>query len=204
MDVERILKPRPLLILAEVFLLLGTLAATFSYDLSFALLGTSTILYYTGMTELVSRLFGKWGVKRFTIAYFVRAASWIMMLGSAYYTYSAVIENILPFGPKEFVITSVVALIGAALNYISVGIRNSVLWKIEGLRKSLWTSRINSIVLFFMAALPFIPSIKIPNEVGLFIKILAVPLLGSFTVLAIVGKIFYIHFILTMECPERR
>ena len=204
MDVERILKPRPLLILAEVFLLLGTLAATFSYDLSLALLGTSTILYYTGMTELVSRLFGKWGVKRFTIAYFVRAASWIMMLGSAYYTYSAVIENILPFGPREFVITSVVALIGAALNYASVWIRNSVLWKIEGLRKSLWTSRINSIVLFFMAAIPFIPAIEIPNEAGLFIKILAVPILGSFTVLAIVGKIFYIHFILTMECPERR
>ncbi|WP_457750562.1 hypothetical protein [Thermococcus sp.] len=203
MEIEALLKPRPLLIFAELFLLLGTLVIPISYDLSLALLGTSTILYYTGMTELVSRIFGKWGVKRFTVAYFVRAASWILMLGSAYYTYSAVIENILPFGPKEFVITSVVALIGAGLNYISVWIRNSVLWKIEGLRKSLWASRINSIVLFFMAAIPFIPSIEIPNEVGLFIKILAVPIIGSFTMLAIFGKVFYLHFLLTMECPER-
>ncbi len=203
MDAETILKPRPLLILAEVFLLLGTLSTSTSPDLSLAFLGTSTILYYTGMTELVSRLFGRWGIKRFTIAYFLRAVSWFMILGSAYYTYSAVIENILPFGPREFVITSVVALSGAALNYFSVWIRNSVLWKIEGLRKSLWTSRINSVVLFLMAAMPFIPAIEAPNEFWSLMKILAVPILGSFTILAILGKIFYLRFLLKMECPER-
>ena len=199
---ERVLKPRPLLILAEVFLLLGTLGATVSYDLSIALLGASTVLYYTGMAELVSRLFGKWGVRRFTIAYFIRAVSWIMMLASAYYTYSAVIENILPFGPREFVVTSVVALIGAALNYVSVWIRNSVLWKIEGLRKSLWASRVNSIVLFLMAAIPFLPALSAVEELRWLLAILAAPILGSFTVLVLLGKLFYLHFLLTMECPE--
>lgn len=199
---ERVLKPRPLLILAEVFLLLGTLGATVSYDLSIALLGASTVLYYTGMAELVSRLFGKWGVRRFTIAYFIRAVSWIMMLASAYYTYSAVIENILPFGPREFVVTSVVALIGAALNYVSVWIRNSVLWKIEGLRKSLWASRVNSIVLFLMAAIPFLPLLSEAEELRWLLALLAAPILGSFTVLVLLGKLFYLHFLLTMECPE--
>lgn len=199
---ERVLKPRPLLILAEVFLLLGTLGATVSYDLSIALLGASTVLYYTGMAELVSRLFGKWGVRRFTIAYFIRAVSWIMMLASAYYTYSAVIENILPFGPREFVVTSVVALIGAALNYVSVWIRNSVLWKIEGLRKSLWASRVNSIVLFLMAAIPFLPLLSEAEELRWLLAILAAPILGSFTVLVLLGKLFYLHFLLTMETPE--
>ena len=199
---ERVLKPRPLLILAEVFLLLGTLGATVSYDLSIALLGASTILYYTGMAELVSRIFGKWGVRRFTIAYFLRAISWIMMLGSAYYTYSAVIENILPFGPREFVVTSAVALAGAALNYVSVWIRNSVLWKIEGLRKSLWASRINSIVLFLMAAIPFLPALSEVEELRWLLALLAAPILGSFTVLVVIGKLFYLHFLLTMEPPE--
>ena len=199
---DRVLKPRPLLILAEVFLLLGTLGATVSYDLSIALLGASTVLYYTGMAELVSRLFGKWGVRRFTIAYFIRAVSWIMMLASAYYTYSAVIENILPFGPREFVVTSVVALIGAALNYVSVWIRNSVLWKIEGLRKSLWASRVNSIVLFLMAAIPFLPLLSEAEELRWLLALLAAPILGSFTVLVLLGKLFYLHFLLTMECPE--
>ena len=199
---ERVLKPRPLLILAEVFLLLGTLGATVSYDLSIALLGASTVLYYTGMAELVSRLFGKWGVRRFTIAYFIRAVSWIMMLASAYYTYSAVIENILPFGPREFVVTSVVALIGAALNYVSVWIRNSVLWKIEGLRKSLWASRVNSIVLFLMAAIPFLPLLSEAEEFRWLLALLAAPILGSFTVLVLLGKLFYLHFLLTMETPE--
>ena len=199
---ERVLKPRPLLILAEVFLLLGTMGATVSYDLSIALLGASTVLYYTGMAELVSRLFGKWGVRRFTIAYFIRAVSWIMMLASAYYTYSAVIENILPFGPREFVVTSVVALIGAALNYVSVWIRNSVLWKIEGLRRSLWASRVNSIVLFLMAAIPFLPLLSEAEELRWLLALLAAPILGSFTVLVLLGKLFYLHFLLTMETPE--
>ena len=199
---DRVLKPRPLLILAEVFLLLGTLGATVSYDLSIALLGASTVLYYTGMAELVSRLFGKWGVRRFTIAYFIRAVSWIMMLASAYYTYSAVIENILPFGPREFVVTSVVALIGAALNYVSVWIRNSVLWKIEGLRKSLWASRVNSIVLFLMAAIPFLPLLSEAEEFRWLLALLAAPIIGSFTVLVLLGKLFYLHFLLTMETPE--
>ncbi|WP_240703232.1 hypothetical protein [Thermococcus indicus] len=131
--------------------------------------------------------------------YLLRALSWVLMLASAVYTYSAVVENILPFGPPEFVITSVVALVGAGINYLAVGIRNSVLWKVEGLKMSLWMSRLNSIVLFLMAAVPFLPALAKAGEVTWLLAILAAPILGSFTVLAILGKLFYLKFLLTFE-----
>ncbi|AEK73371.1 hypothetical protein GQS_07365 [Thermococcus sp. 4557] len=203
-DPEKLIRPRPFLILAELFLLSAAALASKSYNASIACLGASTVLYYIGMTELVSRRLGRWAVKRFTIAYLLRALSWVLMLASAFYTYSAVVKNIFPFGPPEFVITSVVALVGAGINYLAVGIRNSVLWKIKGLKMSLWMSRLNSIVLFLMAAIPFLPALAKAGEVTWLLAVLAAPILGSFTVLAIVGKIFYIHFLLTMECPEKR
>ncbi|ASA78402.1 hypothetical protein [Thermococcus sp. 5-4] len=196
---EKLIKPKPLLLLAELFLLLAAFAATESYNASIACLGASTVLYYVGMTELVSRRLGRWAVKRFTVAYLLRALSWVLMLASAVYTYSAVIENIFPFGPPEFVITSVVALVGAGINYLAVGIRNSVLWKIEGLKMSLWMSRLNSIVLFLMAAVPFLPALAKAGEVTWLLAVLAAPILGSFTVLAILGKLFYLRFLLTFE-----
>ncbi|WP_297460400.1 hypothetical protein [Thermococcus sp.] len=199
MRVEVILKPRPLLILAEVFILLAFILSTRSYNGSIACLGASTILYYVGMTEFVRRKLGRWAVKRFTVAYLLRALSWVLMIASAFYTYSAVVKNIFPFGPREFVVTSVVALIGAAINYVAVGIRNSVLWKIEGLRTSLWFSRLNSMVLFIMAALPFLPALAEAGEIRWVLAILSAPVLGSFTVLAILGKIFYWRFLLVME-----
>ncbi|NJE01957.1 hypothetical protein [Thermococcus sp. JdF3] len=201
-ELEKFIKPRPLLILAELFLLPAVLLASKSYNASIACLGASTILYYIGMTELVSRRLGRWAVKRFTLAYLLRALSWVLMLASAFYTYSAVIKNILPFGPQEFVITSVVALVGAGINYIAVGIRNSVLWKIKGLKMSLWMSRLNSIVLFLMAAVPFLPALANAGEVTWLLAILAMPILGSFTVLAVLGKLFYLRFLLTFDETE--
>ncbi|ASJ05470.1 hypothetical protein [Thermococcus barossii] len=202
MGLEKLLRPRPLLILAELFLLPAVLLASKSYNASIACLGASTILYYIGMTELVSRRLGRWAVKRFTIAYLLRALSWVLMLASAFYTYSAVIKNIFPFGPQEFVITSVVALVGAGINYIAVGIRNSVLWKIKGLKMSLWMSRLNSIVLFLMAAVPFLPALANAGELTWLLAILAMPILGSFTALAILGKLFYLRFLLTFDETE--
>ncbi|AFL95319.1 hypothetical protein CL1_1116 [Thermococcus cleftensis] len=202
MGLEKLLRPRPLLILAELFLLPAVLLASKSYNASIACLGASTILYYIGMTELVSRRLGRWAVKRFTIAYLLRALSWVLMLASAFYTYSAVIKNIFPFGPQEFVVTSVVALVGAGINYIAVGIRNSVLWKIKGLKMSLWMSRLNSIVLFLMAAVPFLPALSSAEEVTWLLAILAAPILGSFTVLAVLGKLFYLRFLLTFDETE--
>ncbi|WP_148883110.1 hypothetical protein [Thermococcus aciditolerans] len=198
-DPEKLIKPRPFLILAELFLLPAAVLASKSYNASIACLGVSTVLYYMGMTELVRKRLGRWAVKRFTLAYLLRALSWVLMLASAFYTYYAVIENIFPFGPPEFVITSLVALIGAILNYIAVGIRNSVLWKIKGLKMSLWMSRLNSIVLFLMAAVPFLPALAKAGEVTWLLAILAAPILGSFTVLAILGKLFYLKFLLTFE-----
>ncbi|NJE76624.1 hypothetical protein [Thermococcus sp. ES12] len=202
MRLEKLLRPRPLLILAELFLLPAVLLASKSYNASIACLGASTILYYIGMTELVSRRLGRWAVKRFTIAYLLRALSWVLMLASAFYTYSAVIKNIFPFGPQEFVVTSVVALVGAGINYLAVGIRNSVLWKIRGLKMSLWMSRLNSIVLFLMAAVPFLPALANAGELTWLLAILAMPILGSFTVLAILGKLFYLRFLLTFDETE--
>ncbi|ASJ15139.1 hypothetical protein [Thermococcus radiotolerans] len=199
---EKLIRPRPFLILAELFLLLAAFAATESYNASIACLGASTVLYYVGMTELVRGRLGRWAVKRFTVAYLLRALSWVLMLASAAYTYSAAIENIFPFGPQEFVITSVVALVGAGINYLAVGIRNSVLWKIEGLKMSLWMSRLNSIVLFLMAAVPFLPALAKAGEVTWLLAVLAAPILGSFTVLAILGKLFYLRFLLTFEETE--
>ncbi|NJE30063.1 hypothetical protein E3E38_03235 [Thermococcus sp. 18S1] len=201
-DPEKLIRPRPFLILAELFLLPAAVLASKSYNASIACLGASTVLYYVGMTEFVRRRLGRWAVKRFTLAYLLRALSWVLMLASAVYTYSAVIENIFPFGPPEFVITSVVALVGAGINYIAVGIRNSVLWKIEGLKISLWMSRLNSIVLFLMAAVPFLPALAEAGEVTWLLAVLAAPILGSFTVLAILGKLFYLKFILTFEETE--
>jgi len=202
MEIESLIKPRPFLILAELFLLPAAVLASKSYNASIACLGASTILYYVGMMELVRRRLGRWAVKRFTVAYLLRALSWVLMLASAVYTYSAVVKNIFPFGPPEFVITSLAALIGAMLNYIAVGIRNSVLWKIEGLKMSLWMSRLNSIVLFLMAAVPFLPALASAGEVTWLLAILAAPILGSFTVLAILGKLFYLKFLLAFEETE--
>lgn len=201
-DPEKLIRPRPFLILAELFLLPAAALAPKSYNASIACLGASTVLYYVGMTELVRERLGRWAVKRFTVAYLLRALSWVLMLASAFYTYSAVIENIFPFGPPEFVITSVVALVGAGINYLAVGIRNSVLWKIEGLKASLWMSRLNSIVLFLMAAVPFLPALAKAGEVTWLLAVLAAPILGSFTVLAILGKLFYLKFLLTFEETE--
>ncbi len=202
MRVEALIKPRPLLLLAEAFLLLAALLSTSSYNASIACLGASTVLYYVGMTELVRRKLGRWAVKRFTVAYLLRALSWVLMIASAFYTYSAVVENIFPFGPREFVITSVVALIGAGINYLAVGIRNSVLWKIEGLKMSLWFSRLNSIVIFLMAAIPFLPALAKAGELTWLLAVLAAPILGSFTILTILGKLFYLKFLLTFEDTE--
>ncbi len=202
MEFERHIKPRPLLILAELFLLLAVLTLKF-HNVSIAFLGASTVLYYIGMRQIVGERLGKWALKRFTVAYLIRGLSWVLMIASAVYTYSAVIENVFPIGPAEFVVTSIVALIGAILNYLAVGIRNSVLWRIEGLRKSLWISRLNSLVLFLMALIPFIPSLKPPEEVKVVLETLSLPVLGSFTLLAILGKAFYIRFLLTMKCPEK-
>ena len=201
MEFERHIKPRVLLILAELFLLLAVLASRF-YNVSIAFLGASTVIYYVGMTELVRKRLGRWAVKRFTIAYLLRALSWVLMLASAVYTYSAVIDNIFPFGPREFVITSVVALVGAGINYLAVGIRNSVLWKIEGLKMSLWMSRLNSIVLFLMAAVPFLPALANAEGMTWLLAVLAAPIIGSFTLLAILGKLFYLRFLLTFEETE--
>ena len=202
MRVEALIKPRPLLLLAEAFLLLAALLSTSSYNASIACLGASTVLYYVGMTELVRRKLGRWAVKRFTVAYLLRALSWVLMIASAFYTYSAVVENIFPFGPREFVVTSVVALIGAGINYLAVGIRNSVLWKIEGLKMSLWLSRLNSIVIFLMAAIPFLPALAKAGELTWLLAVLAAPILGSFTILTILGKLFYLRFLLTFEDTE--
>ena len=202
MRVEALIKPRPLLLLAEAFLLLAALLSTSSYNASIACLGASTVLYYVGMTELVRRKLGRWAVKRFTVAYLLRALSWVLMIASAFYTYSAVVENIFPFGPREFVVTSVVALIGAGINYLAVGIRNSVLWKIEGLKMSLWFSRLNSIVIFLMAAIPFLPALAKAGELTWLLAVLAAPILGSFTILTILGKLFYLRFLLTFEDTE--
>ena len=202
MRVEALIKPRPLLLLAEAFLLLAALLSTSSYNGSIACLGASTVLYYVGMTELVRRKLGRWAVKRFTGAYLLRALSWVLMIASAFYTYSAVVENIFPFGPREFVVTSVVALIGAGINYLAVGIRNSVLWKIEGLKMSLWFSRLNSIVIFLMAAIPFLPALAKAGELTWLLAVLAAPILGSFTILTILGKLFYLRFLLTFEDTE--
>ncbi|CAD5245274.1 hypothetical protein [Thermococcus camini] len=200
-DLEKLIKPRPLLILAELFLLLAVLASRF-YNVSIAFLGASTVIYYVGMTELVGERLGRWAVKRFTLAYLLRAFSWVLMLASAVYTYSAVIDNIFPFGPREFAITSVVALVGAGINYLAVGIRNSVLWKIEGLRMSLWMSRLNSIVLFLMVAIPLLPALANAGGMTWPLAVLAAPIIGSFTVLAILGKLFYLRFLLTFEETE--
>ncbi|WP_297092901.1 hypothetical protein [Thermococcus sp.] len=202
MKVEMPIKPRPLLVLAEAFLLLAALLSTSSYNASIACLGASTVLYYVGMTELVRKRLGRWAVKRFTVAYLLRAVSWVLILASAVYTYSAVIDNIFPFGPREFVVTSVVTLMGAGMNYIAVGIRNSVLWKIRGLKTSLWFSRLNSIVIFLMAAIPFLPALARAGELTWLLAVLTAPILGSFTVLAILGKLFYIKFLLTFEETE--
>ncbi|ASJ08132.1 hypothetical protein A3L11_02370 [Thermococcus siculi] len=202
LDPERFIKPRPLLLLAELFLLLAIPASKISYNASLSCLGASTVLYYVGMTELVSKRLGRWAVKRFTIAYLLRAFSWVLMIASAFYTYSAVIENLLPFGPREFVVTSVVALIGAGINYIAVGIRNNVLWKIKGLKPALWFSRINAVVLFLMAAVPFLPALARAEGLTWLLALLAAPILGSFTVLAVLGKLFYLKFLLTFEETE--
>jgi hypothetical protein len=196
---HRIMSEKCFLILSELFFGMALLSPYFSYTISLASLMISTALYYVGMTELVRERLGKWAVRRFTIAYLLRAVSWLLMASSAYYTYSAVIKNILPFGPKEFVVTSVVALIGAGVNYIAVGVRNSVLWKIEGLKKSLWFSRINSIVLFLMAAVPFIPLLSTAEELKWLLGILSLPVFGSFTLLAILGKLFYWKFLISLE-----
>jgi hypothetical protein len=199
---ERFIRPRPLLLLAELFLLLAIPASKVSYNASFSRLGASTVLYYIGMTELVRKRLGRWAVKRFTIAYLLRALSWILMMASAFYTYSAVIDNLLPFGPKEFVVTSVVALLGAGINYIAVGIRNNVLWKIKDLKMSLWMSRLNSIVIFLMAAIPFLPAIAKASELKWLLALLAAPILGSFTIFTALGKLFYLKFLLTFEETE--
>ncbi|WP_238516219.1 hypothetical protein [Thermococcus gammatolerans] len=191
---------RYLLLTAELLLVLAVLlSATSHYGLSVVCLGGSTILYYSGMRELVRKRFGTWAVRRFTIAYFLRALSWFLIGISAFYTYSAVIRNVFPFGPSEFFATSIVALVGAVVNYLSVGIRNSVLWKIEGLRTSLWFSRLNSIVLFMAAIVPFLPALAKIWELTGFLKILAAPALSSFTFLALLSKVFYLKFLLTSE-----
>ena len=193
------INPRLFLIAAEVLLILAIIESMDSYWGSALLFVVSTTLYYIGMTELARRELGRWAVKRFTIAYVLRALSWALMLASAYYTYSAVIENVLPFGPREFVVTSVIALAGAAVNYVATGIRNSALWKIEGLKASLWFSRLNSIVLFLMAAIPFIPALANAGELRWLVELLAAPVLGSFTVLTVLGKIFYWIFLVRMD-----
>ena len=194
---RKIVRPRPFLITAEVLLVLAIFGYTESSRGAVLLLVASTTLYYLGMAGLTRRALGEWAVKRFTVAYLLRALSWALMLASAYYTYSAVIENILPFGPREFVVTSVMALAGAAVNYVAVGIRNSVLWKLEGLKASLWFSRLNSIVLFTMAAIPFIPLAE-AGEVKWLVELLAAPILGSFTLFAILSKVFYWAFLWRM------
>ena len=195
------IKPRPVLLSAEGLLLLAAAVATASRNASILCLASSTALYYIGMTGLARRKLGRWAVRRFTVAYLLRALSWGLMMASAYYTYSAVVENILPFGPREFVITSVLALVGAGINYLAVGIRNSVLWKIEGLKPALWFSRLNSIVVLLMAAIPFIPLSKAEGLKWL-LALLAAPVLGSFTVFTALGKFFYIKFLLTFDDTE--
>ncbi len=192
---RKIVHPRPFLITAEVLLVLALLGYRESYWGAALLLMASTTLYYTGMAGLAREELGKWAVRRFTMAYILRGLSWALMLSSAYYTYSAVIENVLPFGPKEFVVTSVTALIGAAINYVAVGIRNSVLWKVEGLKASLWFSRLNSIVLFTVAAIPFVPALANAGELKWLVELLAAPVLGSFTVFAVLGKVSYWVFL---------
>ncbi|WP_240703231.1 hypothetical protein [Thermococcus indicus] len=67
-DPEKLIKPRPFLILAELFLLPAAVLASKSYNASIACLGASTVLYYVGMTELVRKRLGRWAVKRFTVA----------------------------------------------------------------------------------------------------------------------------------------
>ena len=196
------IRPRRFLLLAEFFLFLALLASYRSYNVSIAFLGASTVLYYVGMTELVRRKLGRWAVRRFTVAYLTRALSWILMIASAYYTYSAVVENPLPIGPKEFVISSLLGLIGAGLNYVAVGIRNSVLWKLRGLEKSLWLSRINSVVLFAVALIPFLPALEYGGNLLRLVEVLAVPVIGSFTVLAIAGKLLYIRFVISLDDTE--
>ncbi len=195
---HEIIHPRPFLITAEVLLVLALIESQKNQWGSILLLAASTTLYYMGMAELARRRLGKWAVRRFTMAYLLRALSWALMLASAYYTYSAVIKNVLPFGPKEFVVTSVMALAGAAVNYVAVGIRNSVLWKIEGLKTSLWFSRLNAVVLFLMAAVPFIPLAEVEGLKWL-IALLAAPVLGSFTVFTVLGKVFYWLFLIRMN-----
>jgi len=57
-------------------------------------------------------------------------------------------------------------------------------------------------VLFLMAAVPFLPALANAGELTWLLAILAMPILGSFTALAILGKLFYLRFLLTFDETE--